>query len=94
MTDYPAMQMGRITSAGQVSVPAEVRRRWGTSSVLIEDHGDHLVVRPAPDDPIAAARGALKGKGRGLSSDELRRLAREDEEAAEERKFRTYHGLE
>lgn len=83
------MQMGRVTSAGQLSVPAEIRRRWGASSVLIEDHGDHIVVRPAPEDPIAAARGALKGKLQH-SSGELRRLAREDEARAEERKARLY----
>jgi AbrB family looped-hinge helix DNA binding protein len=84
------MRMGRITRAGQLSVPAEIRRRWGASRILIEDRGDHIVLRPVPEDPIAAARGALKGKMRGLSSDELRRAAREDEARAEERKARLY----
>ena len=79
------MRRAHITTAGQLSVPAAVRRRWETSWVLLEDHGDHLVVRPSPEDPIAAARGSLKGVGRGLSTDELRRLAREDERHAEER---------
>ena len=53
------MKRLRITSGGQVSVPAEVRRRWNTNTVLVEDRGDHVVLRPAPDDPVAAAYGAF-----------------------------------
>jgi hypothetical protein len=51
--------------------------------VAIEDHGDYVVVRPQPDDPITAARGALKGKM--ASTDELRAKARADEAAAPRR---------
>ena len=70
----------RITVAGQLSLPADVRRRWATSTVVLEDEGDHLVVRPVPDDPIAAARGAFAGRGRGLTSSRLKlELARSDE---------------
>jgi len=69
----------RITAAGQLSLPADVRRRWATSTVVLEDEGDHLVVRPVPDDPIAAARGAFAGRGRGLTSSRLKELARSDE---------------
>jgi bifunctional DNA-binding transcriptional regulator/antitoxin component of YhaV-PrlF toxin-antitoxin module len=69
----------RVTAAGQLSLPADVRRRWGTSTVVLEDEGDHLVVRPVPDDPIAAARGAFAGRGRGLTSVQLKELARTDE---------------
>ena len=80
------MTMKRLTISrgGQISLPAEVRHRWGTRTVVAEDRGDHVVLRPAPDDPIAAARGALAGRGR--SSDELRRLAREEEAHAERRR--------
>ena len=70
-------------------MPAEVRRRWGTSRVLIEDEGDELIVRPFPDDPIAAARGALKGEIT-MSTEQLRERARRDEQIAEDRKWRTY----
>jgi bifunctional DNA-binding transcriptional regulator/antitoxin component of YhaV-PrlF toxin-antitoxin module len=78
----------QITVAGQVSIPAEVRRRWNnTDSVFIEDYGDHLVVRPSPKDPVAAARGAFKGKGRNLSSEEAMRLYREEEARIEKRKY-------
>jgi bifunctional DNA-binding transcriptional regulator/antitoxin component of YhaV-PrlF toxin-antitoxin module len=73
----------RITVAGQLSLPADVRRRWATSTVVLEDEGDHLVVRPVPDDPIAAARGAFAGRGRGLTSSRLKALARSDELGSE-----------
>lgn len=49
-----------MTGGGQVSVPAEIRHRWNSSRLTLEDHGDHVVLRPVPDDPIAAARGSLK----------------------------------
>ena len=77
----------KVTSAGQISLPAEVRRRWGTSRVRIVDHGDHLVVEPAPDDPIAALRGCFAHLAGNLTSDDFRRLAREDDDAAERRKW-------
>jgi hypothetical protein len=54
--------------------------------VSFEDRGDHLVVRPFPDDPIDAAYGSLKGLG--IRTDELRAIAREDERRAEERRQR------
>jgi len=78
------MKMRKITAGGQVSLPASIRRRWGTTSVSVEDAGDHVILRPLPDDPIAAARGALKGK---LGSPEsLRARARKDEAAATRRR--------
>ena len=64
-------------------MPAAVRRRWQTKNVRVEDHGDHVVVRPLPDDPIAAARGALKER---IDTAKLRAEAREDEAAAEARR--------
>lgn len=77
------MKKARITAGGQVSVPATVRRRWGTNVVALEDLGDRLVVRPLPEDPIAAARGALKGRIRSAG---LRETARRDEQVAERRR--------
>lgn len=72
----------RISRGGQVSVPAAIRRRWGTDRLLIEDRGDVLLVRPLPADPIAAARGSLP-LPEGFTSERLRALAREEEQAAE-----------
>jgi bifunctional DNA-binding transcriptional regulator/antitoxin component of YhaV-PrlF toxin-antitoxin module len=74
----------RITAAGQLSIPAAVRRRWGTRRVAVEDLGDRLVVRPLPEDPISAARGALRG--RIGSTVELRRIARANDADASRRR--------
>lgn len=71
------MRRQRITLGGQISLPTVVRERWGTSTIALEDLGDHVVVRPLPDDPIASARGALQG--RIGSTAELRAKARKDE---------------
>jgi bifunctional DNA-binding transcriptional regulator/antitoxin component of YhaV-PrlF toxin-antitoxin module len=75
-----------ISKGGQISVPAEVRKRWQTRRLQVEDRGDALVIRPAPDDPIAAARGVLKGRIQ-FTSEELRRMEREEEAQIEERKW-------
>jgi bifunctional DNA-binding transcriptional regulator/antitoxin component of YhaV-PrlF toxin-antitoxin module len=75
----------KISRGGQISVPAHIRHRWGGSTVALEDHGDHVVLRPAPDDPIAAARGALKDLAGDVTSEEMRREAREEDEELERR---------
>lgn len=67
-------------------MPAAVRNRWKTRVVVADDRGDHLILRPAVEDPIAAARGAFKDRAK-FSSDEMRRLNREEERIAEERKW-------
>jgi bifunctional DNA-binding transcriptional regulator/antitoxin component of YhaV-PrlF toxin-antitoxin module len=81
-----------ISRGGQVSVPAAVRKRWRTNTVVAEDRGDHLVLRPTPDDPIEAARGAFKEYFRdGPTVDEMRAQYREEEIEAEEGKWRRYY---
>ena len=80
------MKRYRITTSGQVSIPADVRRRWGTSVVTYDDLGDRLILRPVPEDPIAAARGILKGLL--PPTEQLRVAARRDEAHAEERRLR------
>ena len=83
----------RITRAGQVSIPAEVRERWGASNVLILDEGDQIVLRPVPASPIEAVRGILKGKGRAdITATEAVRQARREDNAASERKWREQSG--
>jgi AbrB family looped-hinge helix DNA binding protein len=77
----------KISKGGQVSIPAPIRKRWGTATVTLEDRGDEIVLTPAPDDPIAAAAGAFAGEGRGIGLDTIRREEREAELEAEERKF-------
>ncbi|HWO16104.1 MAG TPA: hypothetical protein VNM89_05270 [Solirubrobacterales bacterium] len=80
------MKRLKISAGGQVSVPAAVRHRWKTRVVVADDRGDHLILRPAPEDPIEAAMGAFKNTS-GLSSDEMRRQFREEEAEIYERKF-------
>ena len=83
----------KVTRAGQVSIPAEVRERWGSSTVLIVDEGVPLLVRPAPDNPLEGLLGLLEGKtGRQIDTSEARRLWREEDNAAMERKWREYYG--
>jgi bifunctional DNA-binding transcriptional regulator/antitoxin component of YhaV-PrlF toxin-antitoxin module len=73
------MRTTTISTGGQLSIPAVVRRRWSTRRVVIEDRGSAIVVRPVPDDPIGAAMGSLGGRRTG--SDRARAIVR-DEEAA------------
>jgi bifunctional DNA-binding transcriptional regulator/antitoxin component of YhaV-PrlF toxin-antitoxin module len=76
----------RISKGGQISIPAPIRHRWGTSTVAFRDEGHRIVLEPAPDDPIAAAEGALAEELNGLDLGRLRRTAREDERVAESRR--------
>lgn len=69
----------KVSRNGQVSIPAEVRARWDVDRVVVVDLGDHVVIGPAHDDPVAALRG--KYAGRGPTVDEmLEQSRREDEE--------------
>jgi bifunctional DNA-binding transcriptional regulator/antitoxin component of YhaV-PrlF toxin-antitoxin module len=76
----------RISKGGQVSIPAAIRHRWGTSTVAMEDHGGWIVLQPAPDDPIAAAEGALAGEFGEIDVKRLRQIAREGERVAQARR--------
>ena len=78
------MRQGVITKAGQLSVPADVRRRWGTSRVLLDDRGDRLVIRPLPDDPISAVRGVFR-EARITSDEAFAQLRAEEAEIEEDR---------
>jgi bifunctional DNA-binding transcriptional regulator/antitoxin component of YhaV-PrlF toxin-antitoxin module len=78
----------KISRGGQISIPAAIRHRWATSTVALEDQGDRIILEPAPDDPIAAAEGALAEEFGELDLARLRREAREDERVAETRRGR------
>jgi bifunctional DNA-binding transcriptional regulator/antitoxin component of YhaV-PrlF toxin-antitoxin module len=80
MNDVSAMK-AKVTSNGQVSLPAAMRRRWGTGSVLVIDQGRYAIVRPVPDDPIAALRGAYADHG--ADSEDLRAAERAAEQERE-----------
>jgi AbrB family looped-hinge helix DNA binding protein len=76
----------KITTSGQISIPADVRRRWGVSRVRLVDHGDHVTLEPIPDDIFAATFGAFASKD-GMTGDEFRAMEREEEAEREERKY-------
>ena len=71
------MKRATISQGGQVQVPADVRRRWETRELLIEDRGSSLILRPLPSDPIGAALGSLAGQG--PSAAEIKRQTREED---------------
>lgn len=48
----------RVSKGGQVSLPAEIRRRWATDSLVIEDLGDRVVL---PTHPVRPRRGGPRG---------------------------------
>lgn len=74
-----------ISRNGQVSIPAATRARWGSRRVLVVDLGDHVAIRPLPeDDPILALEG--KYAGRGPDTDAMRRQDREEEADIERRR--------
>lgn len=85
MVGFMFMRRAKISRGGQISIPAEIRHRWSTSRVVLEDLGDRLVIHPAADDPVGALRGALADTGQP-SSDELRRRARAEEQDSEARR--------
>ncbi|MGH2974824.1 MAG: AbrB/MazE/SpoVT family DNA-binding domain-containing protein [Solirubrobacterales bacterium] len=76
----------KISKGGQISIPAPIRKRWGTGTVTLEDRGEEIVLKPAPDDPIAAVAGAFADEARGPDLDTIRREEREAEREIEERK--------
>lgn len=78
------MKHSTISRGGQISIPAEIRRRWGTSQISVEDRGNALILRPIPPDPIGAAIGSLAGPG--PSSDVARAATREEERLSDERR--------
>lgn len=81
----PTSYVMKVSSNGQVSIPADARARWHPERMLVIDLGDRLVMRPLAEDAV----GALTGKyGRSPSTDEARRRAREEDAAAERRKRR------
>jgi bifunctional DNA-binding transcriptional regulator/antitoxin component of YhaV-PrlF toxin-antitoxin module len=68
----------KVTRNGQMSLPAELRHRWGAGSVLVIDRGDYAIVRPIPPDTVTELLGAHAGPG--LSSEQARALDRADEQ--------------
>jgi len=66
-----------VSRNGQVSIPAEVRARWGTRRVVVVDLGDRVVLRPLGERPLDELAG--KYRGRGPSTEQARERARTDD---------------
>lgn len=78
------MVIMKVTESGQISIPAEVRRRWGAKAVTVVDEGDRLIIQPVPENPVEAARGSLAGPG--TTSEEMRADFRAEEAGAGKRR--------
>jgi AbrB family looped-hinge helix DNA binding protein len=74
----------KVSSNGQVSIPAEARARWNANQVVVVDLGNRVVLRPLPAEPVGELRG--KYRRRGESSDRIRRQSRIDDAAREHRR--------
>jgi hypothetical protein len=44
------MKRFKIVNGGHVNLPAEIADRWRTRFVELEDHDDHVVLRPTGDE--------------------------------------------
>ncbi|MEI7860840.1 MAG: AbrB/MazE/SpoVT family DNA-binding domain-containing protein [Acidimicrobiales bacterium] len=53
----------KISTNGQISIPAAVRARWGAERVVAVDLGDRVVIRPIGPDPIGGLRAKYRGRG-------------------------------
>lgn len=76
----------KISSNGQVSIPADTRARWHSERVVVVDLGDRVVIRPLPGDPVGTLVG--KYRVRGPATDQARRTARAEDASRERRKRR------
>lgn len=76
----------KISKGGQISIPAPIRHRWGTSTVRLRDEGSRIVLEPAAEDPIAAAEGVLASEIGQMDVRKLRAHARADEQRAGQRR--------
>ncbi len=74
----------KVSPDGQVAIPPEAWARWRADRVVVVDLGDRVVLRPMPDDPVAALSGRYHD--RGPTADEAHRRQRIDHEAIEHRK--------
>ena len=74
----------KVSSNGQVSIPAEARARWQADHVVVVDLGDRVVLRPLPPDRLGSLVG--KYRGQGPTTDRARRDARAEGATDERRK--------
>ncbi|MEW6187841.1 MAG: AbrB/MazE/SpoVT family DNA-binding domain-containing protein [Thermodesulfobacteriota bacterium] len=59
------MSLANISLKGQILLPKRIRNKYGVKpggKVLILEQTEGLLIKPAPDNPLEAACGFLKGK--------------------------------
>lgn len=76
----------KVSSNGQVSIPADARTRWQAERVVVVDLGDRVVIRPLPEHPLEPLVG--KYDGVGPTTDQARRAARAEDADRERRRQR------
>jgi bifunctional DNA-binding transcriptional regulator/antitoxin component of YhaV-PrlF toxin-antitoxin module len=81
--DPAHMKEAAISKGGQISIPADVRRRWGTDRVRLVDLGDRLIVRPLGADDLAVAKGSLP-LPTGMTAEGLRAIGRDEDATVEQ----------
>ncbi len=72
-----------VSSRGQTSIPAEIRKKYGikgNSKLQWIDEGEFITVVPVGNDPIKSFRGKSKDKDLVKSLLESRREEREKDE--------------
>jgi AbrB family looped-hinge helix DNA binding protein len=72
------MRVVKISRGGQITVPADIRKRWAISRVLLRDEGERLIVEPASEDPVSAVRG-MAAAAEGPPSEVVRAGLRDEE---------------
>ncbi len=73
----------KVSSNGQVSIPADTRARWRTDRVVVVDLGDRVVIRPLPAEAVDDLAG--KHRRRGPSTARARKTARDEDRRGERR---------
>ena len=73
----------KVTSKGQIVIPKKIREKYGirpSTSIHWVEKEEGILMIPDSEDPIAAARGMLKGSGilKAYLKDKKREKDRED----------------
>lgn len=56
----------RVTSKGQIVIPAVLRRKYGIRNgtrIIVLDNEKEIILKPVTDEYLRKLQGSLKGKG-------------------------------
>ena len=87
------MISSKVTSKGQITIPAEVRKKLGLKPgmrVVIRRQGKGLLIEPNAYEAVKALRGKYAGTG---LEEQFQKDRREDEEKAEKKLRALYEDL-